>query len=195
MLGLVGLFFVFETGEHGGQVVYSHAGGVGMRSGDPQDVERLLLAGIYQQSILDRSAGRPEDAARLVEMAAARWPGDLEVQLLLAQSQLEDRQDAALSTATLSRLQIPKDARPLRLRHGVLLVDALSASGQSDAALAALQSLKAQFPESGLVRERLRRLESRSPAAPPPEASPSPTAGTPGPSPMPSPSPAGGGGD
>lgn len=174
ILGTVGLFFVFETGEHGGQVVYSHAGGVGLRSGDPRDVERLLLAGLYQQSLLDRSAGRPEDAARLVEMAAARWPGDLELQLLVAQSQLEDRKDPALATATLSRLQIPKEARRLRLRHGILLVDALSASGHADAALAALQSVKAQFPESGLVKERLKRMQGVTPTTPAPGGGASP---------------------
>jgi hypothetical protein len=33
--------------EHGGELVYGYAGGVGIRSGDPKDVERLLLAGYY----------------------------------------------------------------------------------------------------------------------------------------------------
>jgi len=190
LVGLAGLFLVYETGEHGGQIVYAHAGGVGTRSGDPKDVTRLLVAGVYQQSLLDRSQGRPEDAARLVEFLAARLPADLEVQLLLAQSQLEDRQDPGAATATLGRLSVPKEDRSLRLRHGVLLVDALIAAGQPDAARAALQSLRSEFPDHVLVQDRLRRLEAPSSpkASPSPTPSGSPTA-NPGASPSPTPSP------
>jgi hypothetical protein len=175
LVGLAGLYFVYETGEHGGQVVYSHAGGVGTRSGDPKDVSRLFLAGLYQQSLLDRSEGRLEDAARLVELLAARFPGDLEVQLLLAESQLEDRKDAPAATATLSRLTVPKEEPSLRLRHGLLLADALAAGGQTDAARAALQNVRSEFPESAPVRERLRKLEAAPPKAPSPAPSPSPS--------------------
>lgn len=176
-VGLVGLFLVYETAEHGGKVVYAHAGGVGTRSGDPKDVSRLFLAGLYQQSRLDRREGRAEEAARLVELLAARFPGDLEVQLLLAESQLEDRKDPAAATATLSRLSVPKEARLLRLRHGLLLVDALVAAGQADPAKAALQNVRSEFPESGPVNERLRRMESTTPVTVPPggPASPSPS--------------------
>jgi uncharacterized membrane protein len=201
-LGLVGLFFVYETGEHGGEVVYSYAGGVGTRSRDPEDVSRLLLAGLYQQAIVDRAEGKSADAARLVEFAASRFPGNLEVQLLLAESQLADGQDAAAATATLGRLQIPQQESRLRLRHGILLVDALVAAGHDDAARAALASVKSEFPEDGQVKERVRRLE-RAPAASPtsPRTSPgaaaspgapgSPSASpTPGDAPSPSPTPA-----
>jgi uncharacterized membrane protein len=216
VLGLVGLFFLYETGEHGGTVVFSYAGGVGTRSRDPQDVSRLLLAGLYQQAVLDRAEGRGDDAARMIEVAASRFPGNLEVQLLLAESQLEDRQDAAAATATLGRLQIPRQESGLRLRHGVLLVDALVAAGHEDAARAALSSVKSEFPEDGQVKERVRRLEGSpqsggaspatpaspsgasaptaappsSTASPTPQASPSPSASSrPSPSPSPSPTP------
>jgi uncharacterized membrane protein len=183
-LGLLGLYVLYETGEHGGTVVYSHAGGVGTRTGDPKDVSRLLLAGLYQHSVLDRSRGRPEEAARLLELAAARFPADLEIQLLLAQSQLEDRKDPAAATATLSRLQIPREERRLRLRHGILLVDALQATGQRDAATAALRNVKSEFPESGEVKERLRRLEKApEPSPPSPSAAPSESPDAPSPSP------------
>ena len=177
-LGVVGLFLVYETGEHGGAVVYSHAGGVGTRTRDPRDVGRLLLAGLYQQALQDRGLKKPEDAARLVEMAAARFPGDLEVQLLLAESQIEDHKDPAAATATLSRLLIPKDEHRLRLRHGLLLADALVGSGHPDAARASLQNLKSEFADDGQIKERLRRLEST--------ATPTPT---PTPTPIPSPVP------
>ncbi|MBL8962314.1 MAG: hypothetical protein JNJ98_20805, partial [Gemmatimonadetes bacterium] len=46
VIGLGGVFAMYETGEHGGELVYSYAGGVGVRSGEPEDVERLLMAGL-----------------------------------------------------------------------------------------------------------------------------------------------------
>jgi uncharacterized membrane protein len=189
LLGFAGLYLVYETGEHGGRIVYSHAGGVGTRTGDPKDVSRLFLAGLYQQALLDRIEGRPREAARLMELAAERFPGNLEVQLLLAQSQLEDLEDPALATATLSRLTVPKGEASLRLRHGVLLVDALMATGQTDAAKAALQNLRSDFPEHPSVRERLRRLEAPSSPAAAPSPSASPSAPSPSPDASPSPSP------
>lgn len=195
LLGVGGLYLLYETGEHGGKVVYSHAGGVGTRTGDPKDVGRLLLAGLYQQAVLDRSEGRGGDAAALIETAAVRFPGDLEVQLLLAESQLEDRKDAALATTTLSRLQIPREEARLRLRHGILLVDAILASGHVEAAKATLQNVRSEFPDSGLVTERLRRIAQAastpagsSPAVTPAE-SPSPAEPVLSPSPSLSPSP------
>ena len=173
-LGLGGLYVIFETAEHGGEVVYSYAGGVGTRSRDPRDVNHLLLAGLYQQAMQDRGAGKPADAARLIELLAARFPGDLAVQLLLAESQLEDHKDPAAATATLSRLSVPKDERRLRLRHAILLADALVESGHPDAARASLQNLKADFAESGELKERLRRLESSPAPSPAPTSSPLP---------------------
>ena len=35
LVGLVAAFAVYEAGEHGGELVYAYAGGVGIRSGDP----------------------------------------------------------------------------------------------------------------------------------------------------------------
>ncbi|HEY6546652.1 MAG TPA: DUF2231 domain-containing protein [Vicinamibacteria bacterium] len=158
VLGIGGLFLVYETGDHGGKLVYSHAGGVGTRSGDLKDVGRLLLAGLYQQSVVDRAEGRPEEAARLLELAAARFPGDVEVQLLLAESQLEDLKDAGRALSILERTEVPRAQAGLRLRHGVLMVDALLASGRAEQARAELARLDVEFPENGLVRVRKQRL-------------------------------------
>ena len=59
LVGLAAVFAVYEAGEHGGELVYSYAGGVGIRSGDPKDVERLFIVGAYQQAMADRKADRP----------------------------------------------------------------------------------------------------------------------------------------
>jgi uncharacterized membrane protein len=179
-LGVVGIFFVYETGEHGGDVVYSYAGGVGTRNGDPKDVGRLLLAGLYQQALLDRDLGRHEDAARLVEEATRRWPGDPAVQIMAARSKLLDRSDPAAALEILAHLTIAKEQRRERFQQGMLLADALVASGQKDAARAALQALQAEFPQSTRLRDRLKAVSgSAAPnSSPSPAASPSP-GGTP----------------
>lgn len=160
-LGVIGLVCLLETGEHGGRVVYGHAGGVGIREGKPEDVGRLLLAGLYFEAQVDRKAGRPEDAAVLIELAAKRFGSDTEVQLLAAESQLLDRQDPAAALAALGRISVPPDKRRLRSRHAILTADALAASGQKDGARAALQQLLAEYPDDPRLRKKFEELGGR----------------------------------
>jgi hypothetical protein len=42
---VLGLGALYEAGEHGGAIVYGYAGGVGTRSGDPQDVSHCCARG------------------------------------------------------------------------------------------------------------------------------------------------------
>jgi uncharacterized membrane protein len=172
-LGLGGLFCLFEAGSHGGELVYSFAGGVGTRSGDSADVGRLLLAGLYNQILADRQAGRSQDAIRLAEEAARRFPGDAGVQMMAAESKLRDGHDPAGAMDALGRLNIPSSNRRLRLQHGFLLADALEAAGQKEGARAALQSLRAEFPDSGQLKRRLEAAPAPSPAGPSSAPSPS----------------------
>lgn len=142
----------------GGRVVYSHAGGVGIRTGDPADVDRLLVAAIYHRSQADRRAGRGAEGGRLLDEAVRRYPGDLGIQLLVAESKLLDLKDPAAAVELLSHLSVPREERRLRVRHAFLLADALLASGQRDAARATLQTLRADFPDHEGVRKRLEDL-------------------------------------
>ncbi len=169
-VGLVGLFFLYETGEHGGELVYSYAGGVGTRSGEPQDVQNLLVAGLYHAAQQDREAGRKEDAARLVAELERRRPNDPSVRLIAIESMLKDRGDAAGALAAL-RGFAAGDNQQLRVRSGLLRVDALEAAGQPDSATALLQQLQRDFPESGAVKNRAKK--GAPPAAPRPAAPPS----------------------
>jgi hypothetical protein len=158
LVGLGGLYVLYEAGERGGELVYSYAGGVGIRTGAPEDVGRLLLAGLYQQAQLDRKAGRPEDAAALIELAARRFPADPGVQLAAAESLLLDRKDAAASATALERISVPPDDRRLRMRRGSLLADALVARGDAKAALAVLEPLSAEFPRNERLKKRVEEL-------------------------------------
>jgi uncharacterized membrane protein len=158
VVGLGALFCLYEAGEHGGEVVYAHAGGVGLQRKDPADVGRLLMAGLYHQAQLDRKEGRAEEAAALIDMAARRFPGDLEVQLLRAESQLLDRKDAAAATAALAAITVPADNPRMRVRQAILRASALDASGQREAARAALAPLIAEFPNDARLKRKLGEL-------------------------------------
>jgi uncharacterized membrane protein len=160
-VGVVALFCVYEAAEHGGELVYSYAGGVGIRSGDPKDVERLLLAGVYHQALADRKAGRTEQAAELIALAARRFPGDVEVRLLAAESQLLDVKNTQAAIDALAAIQVPADNRVLRTRRAMLQADAFEAAGQKDAAVAVLQPIVEDFPTATRVRERLEALRAK----------------------------------
>jgi uncharacterized membrane protein len=158
VVGVVTLAILYRTADQGGELVYAYAGGVGLRRNDPQDVGRLLLAGLYHQAQVDRKTSRGEEAAALLDLAARRYPADVEVQLLAAESQLLDRKDATAALQALGRVQIPADKPRLRLRHAFLLADALIATGQKDAARAALQPLRGEFPNDTRLQKRLQDL-------------------------------------
>ena len=157
--GLAGLFCLYEAGEHGGHLVYRYAGGIGTQRGDPADVERLLLAGLYNQALMDRKAGRPEDAAKLLAQAAERHPNDPEVQLTAAESLLVDKKDARAALALLGRIAPPQDYRSLRIRHGTLTADALEAAGQREGAAAIVQALVTEYPDVPRLKQRLDSLK------------------------------------
>ena len=162
-LGVVAVVSVLQTGKLGGELVYAHAGGVGIRSGDPEDVARLLLAGLFAQADVDEKAGRAGDAATLLEMAAQRFPADPTVQVRAAEALLEDRQDPAGALALLARPGPAPDEPPLRFRRAWLTADALDALGRHAEARVVLERLQIDFPENTRLRGRLARADARPP--------------------------------
>ncbi len=160
-LGLVAVFAVYEAGEHGGELVYGYAGGVGIRSGDPRDVERLLLAGLYHQSMQDRTAGNAQAAADLIEVAVRRFPQDAEVLLLAAESKLIDGRNPQAAIDALGTIQVASDNRILRTRRATLQADAFEAAGQKDAAIAVLQPILEAYPTNTRIKDRLEALKAK----------------------------------
>jgi len=158
VVGLVAVFAVYETGEHGGELVYAYAGGVGIRSGDPQDVERLLKAGYYQQALADRRAGNATGAATLFTEAARRFPSDPEVLMLAAQSLLVDQKNPRGAIDALAAVKVPTDNRFMRFQHATLQADAFEAAGQKDAAIDALQKVVEVFPNPR-IQQRIDALK------------------------------------
>jgi uncharacterized membrane protein len=157
--GIVATFYLYEAAEHGGELVYAYAGGVGTRSGNPEDIQRLLVAGLYHAARADREAGRADDAARRTEELARLRPDDPGVSLLVVQSLLEDRHDPAAALTALDSLAISADDPRFATRAGLLRSQALVAAGQTDSARAILQELARKHPESRMVKEALEKLK------------------------------------
>lgn len=153
--GLVAGFFLYEAAEHGGELVYSYAGGVGIRSGDPADVSNLLVAALYHKARLDRDSGRADDAARLTDELARLRPDDPMVKFLVVESKLRDRKDPAGALADLRMMQVAPDDARLAPRHGMLTAQAHVAAGHSDSAKVVLTALAAQFPNNRAVKDAL----------------------------------------
>jgi uncharacterized membrane protein len=166
LVGVLGLGALYEAGEHGGQIVYDYAGGVGTRSGNPAAVANLLKAGFYQQALADRNAGRPQAANALLEEAAQRFGDDVEVQIARAESVLIDRKDATAALGILQGIHPPADNRFVRIRHALLTADALTATGQRDGAIALLQQMQTDTP-SPRIQQKLDEIKQRSAASQP----------------------------
>lgn len=155
LAGLAGVAVLYEAAEHGGDLVYSYAGGVGIRTGNPDDVGNLLVAGLYNEAQLQRKAGKGGDANRLIQMLADRKPGDVNARVMWAESLLLDRKDPLAALAVLDSITVRPDDARLRPRRDMLAADALRQAGRVDSARTLLQSLATQFPANPRIKAKL----------------------------------------
>lgn len=154
VVGVWGSVALVRTAHLGGQLVYDYVGGPGLRSGEDVTVNRLLLAGLHAQAQVDRREQRVEDAARLVDEMARRFPADTTVQFLRVESLLRDRSDAAAAQSALAAIQLaPTDAR-LGARRANLAADIWMALEQPDSAKAVLDAAIAAFPQNARLKAR-----------------------------------------
>ena len=160
-IGLVGLAAIYEAGEHGGELVYNYAGGIGTRSGDPKDVGRLMVAGLYQQALLDRQANKGAEGAALIDLAAARFPENLELQLMSIEWTTDVKQDPAGALQRLDALSVSQAENRLRTRAGLARATALKAQGNIDGARQVLMTLKGEFPTNVQSQRRLDELDKK----------------------------------
>lgn len=159
IVGVFGASVLYEAAEHGGALVYQYAGGPGLRTGEPADVERLLVAGLYSQSREDRKAGRGADAARLVNEMSLRLPGDTTVMFLHVESMLLDSKNLTGALAAVRGIDVDHtNARLVTLKASVT-ADIFIAMGQPDSARAVLAPVVAAFPNSTRLRAKLDSLQ------------------------------------
>ncbi len=155
VVGVYGSAELYEASEHGGELVYSYAGGPGLRTGKLQDVERLLLAGLYNQSREDRRAGKLAEAASLNSEMAKRYSSDTTVQFLNVESLLLDSKNPAAALVAANAITVvPSDAR-WRARQGSLKADIFLVLGKKDSARAVLSSIVEAFPQNTRLKAKM----------------------------------------
>ena len=158
LAGLAGLFVLYEASEHGGELVYNHAGGVGIRSGDAGDLRRLLVAGLYHNARAARDSGRKEEAGRLTDELVRQMPDDANVRFLAVESRIKDHEDARGALVALDAIEVPGEDWRLNLRQATLAAEAYRAVGAGDSALATLDDLKRRFPDNPRIKAALERM-------------------------------------
>lgn len=156
---LFGLVPLYEAAEHGGELVYSYGGGPGLRTGDPKDVERLLLAGLYNQSRVDRREKRFAQSQALVKEMVSRWPADTAIRFLWAESLLMDAKDYAGTVRALDSITIADSDMRNRSRKATLKADAFIAMGNRDSARAVLTPIVAASPNNTRLKAKLDSLK------------------------------------
>ena len=150
---------MYKAADRGGNLVYSYAGGPGLRTGDTVDVHRLLNAGLFNEAMVARRAHRSTEADSLLTELERANPGDPEMQLVAAQSRLVDRGDPKAALALLDSIAVPVSDPFFRMRVAFQRVDALTAAGMRDSAKALLTRLVAENPGDRRLRQRLERLQ------------------------------------
>jgi len=159
IVGVGGAYELYDVGKLGGELVYSYAGGVGTRSGDSTDVNRLVLAAMYDRAQLYRTQKNSDGAAQAFAELAARFPADPSVQLLAVESLLQDKKDFAGALAQLARIPAPPDSDRMRPRYEMARADAFIGMGQKDSARTILTALAAKFPTNKRITDKLDKLK------------------------------------
>ncbi len=156
---LFGLVPLYEAAEHGGELVYSYGGGPGLRTGDPKDTERLLLAGLYNQSRIDRREGRLAQSASLMKEMVSRWPTDIEIRLAWVESLILDAKNYPAAIAAADSAAVADDNARMRARKATLKADAFIAMGNRDSARAVLTPVVTAFPANTRLKAKLDSLK------------------------------------
>src|SRR5437667_2874046 len=120
VVGIFGFAAILKAADKGGDLVYEYAGGVGIRTGETEDVNRLYLAGVYQAAQQARAQHDSARAAALFGQLEREFPTDTNVRLLAIESLMRDRDNARAALTALARFPMRPDDPPLHVRDGVL---------------------------------------------------------------------------
>ena len=162
VVGIFGFAAILKAADKGGDLVYDYAGGVGIRSGDTTDVNRLYLAGLYQSAQQARAQHDSARAATLFDQLEREFPNDTIVRLLAIESLVRDRDNGRAALTALARFPARADDRRLQLRVGFLKADAYVAAGKPDSARAVLEQLRSTYPDmQERIGERLRMINNQ----------------------------------
>jgi uncharacterized membrane protein len=160
VVGVFGVAAIVKTADRGGDLVYGYAGGVGIRSGDTADVNRLYLAGLYQSAQQARAQHDSARAAVLFAQLEREFPNDTNVRLLAIESLVRDRDNGRAALAALARFPARADDRRMQVRIGFLKADAYVAVGKPDSARAVLEQLGTAYPDmQQRIKDRIAQIK------------------------------------
>ena len=159
VLCIWGAYDIYDVGRLGGVLVYSYAGGVGMRTGDSADVNNTVRAALYNRALLDRQQKNADAASKDFAELAQRFPADQQVQLAAIGSLVTDKKDPTAALAALRAMPVPPDSSRMWGRYQSARADAFEALGQKDSARAVVQAMLAKFPQSERLKARLQKLQ------------------------------------
>jgi predicted Zn-dependent protease len=140
-------------------VIAAYSGGVGIRSGDSTDVNRMVLAAMYDRAQLFRTQKNAAGAADAFATLAAQFPADQTIRLLAVESLIQDKKDYAGALAALQRMPAPADSDRTRTRYETDRADAFAGNGQPDSARVILTDLAKRFPANKRIQDKLARLK------------------------------------
>jgi uncharacterized membrane protein len=159
IVGVAGAYTVYRAGDLGGDLVYEYAGGVGTRSGQPDHVQNLLVAGLYNMSRVDRARGDSSQAATLVQELERIRPNDPSVHFLRVESMIRDQHDPRAALARLDSIERSGKLDPrMKSQLVYLRADAYALAGQKDSARAVLTALQHEQPQNTRIRAKLDSL-------------------------------------
>lgn len=161
LAGIVASLYLYEAGEHGGELVYNYGGGIGTRSGNPEDVQHLLIAGLFHQARVAREAGRLDESARLIDEMHRQRPEDYSIAVMALDARFRDRHDTVGALAGIDSLAVPDSQWRPGVARGMLQAEILAAGGRKDSAKAVLNGLIAKYPQSRRPKMALEKLEQR----------------------------------
>ncbi len=159
LAGVAACLYLYEAGEHGGELVYNYAGGIGTRSGDAGDVQNLLVAGLFHQARIAREAGRGEESARLIDEMHRQRPEDFSIAVMALDARFRDRHDTLGTLAGIDSLVVPDSQWRPGVARGILHAEILAATGNRDSARAILTALVAKYPQSRRPKTALEKLK------------------------------------
>jgi uncharacterized membrane protein len=157
VVGLGGAYLLYGAADRGGDLVFNYAGGVGIRSGQAVDVDNLLTAGLYERAMLARRQHQSGLADTLLTELARLHPSDPSVQLVRAQSLIEDRKDPQAALAVLDSIVVPDSLTFMKSRVAFQKVDAFQAAGMLDSARTTLTALGREFAGNARMTARIRQ--------------------------------------
>lgn len=160
VVGVFGVAAMVKTADRGGDLVYRYAGGIGIRSGDTADVNRLYLAGLYQSAVQARAQHDSARAAVLFVQLEREFPNDTSVRLLAIESLVRDRDNGRAALAALARFPARADDRRMQVRIGFLKADAYVAVGKPDSARVVLEQLGTAYPDmQQRIKDRIAQIK------------------------------------